>query len=211
MAVFPDDAHFLVDNLRIRKVRCTLGVTNPPRCGGIRHSDWIGRTSGTPHECHFEGRVTPLEITPQEAAHRYGEAFARAFAVFVEELAGTDTCRKTGYGEDTNHPSDDWTYVEEDDEALARELAQAIKENDALAKAGKLDTFEVTDESASKAIADRLRWIIRDRGLTQKALAKRVGVTPARISQVLRNPDRSKVDTLRKIAQALDIDLRQIF
>jgi len=162
------------------------------------------------YDYHCKGRVTALDITPQEAVDRYGEAFARAFAVFVQELAGTDARDKTGCGEAQNHPSDDWSYVEEDDEALARELAQTIKENDALARAGKLEAVEVTDKSASKAIADRLRWIIKDRGLTQRELAKRVGVTPARISHVLRNPDRSKVDTLRRIAQALDINLRQI-
>ena len=151
-----------------------------------------------------------MDITPQEIADRYGEAFARAFAVFVRELGGTDPRHKTERRVGAAPPLDDWAYAEEDHEALARELAQAIKENDALAKAGKLETLQVTEESTSKEIAARLRWIIRNRGLTQKELAKRVGVTPARISHVLKNPDRSKVATLRNIAQALDIDLRQI-
>jgi len=92
-----------------------------------------------------------------------------------------------------------------------RELARAIDENEALEKAGKLEVLEINEDTASKMVAARLRWIIRDRGLTQKQLAEKIGVTPARISHVLRNPDRSKVDTLRKIARALDIDLRRIF
>lgn len=152
-----------------------------------------------------------MESRAFEIIDRYGEAFARALAVFVRELGGSDALSEGHLGGRSTRLSNDWhNSDEEDDEALARELARTIKENDALAKAGKLEMFEVTEESASKEIAARLRWIIRDRGLTQKELAKRVGVTPGRISHVLRNPDGSKVGTLRKIAQALDIDLRQI-
>ena len=76
--------------------------------------------------------------------------------------------------------------------------------------AWQLNTVDVNSESASKAVATRLRLIIKDRGFTQKKLAEKVGVTPARISHVLNNPDRSKVGTLRKIAEALDIDIHKV-
>jgi len=150
-----------------------------------------------------------LENSADEIMQRYAEPFARALAVFVQELSKSDAGGPLHRDADLACSAD--TAAEGDDEALMKELARAIAENDALEKAGKLEVLEINQDTASKAVAGRLRWIIRDRGLTQKQLAAKIGVTPGRISHVLRNPDRSKVDTLRKLARALDIDLRQIF
>jgi len=150
-----------------------------------------------------------LENSTNEIMQRYAEPFARALAVFVQELSKSDAAGPMHRDAGLTGSAD--ASSEGDDEALMEELARAIEENDALQKAGKLEVIEINQDTASKTVAARLRWIIRDRGLTQKQLAQKIGVTPARISHVLRNPDRSKVDTLRKIACALDIDLRQIF
>ena len=148
---------------------------------------------------------TALELTPQDILTRYAEPFARALAVFVRECSAS----RQGAG-DLRVTDPSIKCSDPDDESFARELVKAIKENEALALAGQLNTVDVNSESASKAVATRLRLIIKDRGFTQKKLAEKVGVTPARISHVLNNPDRSKVGTLRKIAEALDIDIHKV-
>lgn len=101
-----------------------------------------------------------------------------------------------------------WVTSEyQDDATLAGELSQTIK---AHAKAGRSRWLEMTDETASKAIAERLRAIMKDRGITQKALAAKLNVTPARVSHMLKRPAKAKFDTLRRIADALGVRLREI-
>jgi len=51
---------------------------------------------------------------------------------------------------------------------------------------------------------------MREQGLSQLQLAERVGVSPPVISRVLKNPEKSRVETIRKVAAALDIELRDI-
>jgi ribosome-binding protein aMBF1 (putative translation factor) len=109
----------------------------------------------------------------------------------------------------TRAPDAAWVTGEYQDEAaLARDLAQAITAHPA--KAGRSRWLEMTDETASKAIAERLRAIMKDRGVTQKALAAKLNVTPARVSHMLKRPAKAKFDTLRRIADALGVRLREI-
>jgi len=51
---------------------------------------------------------------------------------------------------------------------------------------------------------------MKQRGLNQRDLAKRLKGTPAVISRILRHPTRSKLDTLSRIARALDVPVRQL-
>lgn len=45
-------------------------------------------------------------------------------------------------------------------------------------------------------------------GLTQAQLAKKLGMPQSQISRIERNPDRTTVRTLKKIAKALRVDVR---
>lgn len=150
-----------------------------------------------------------MESSDAKLLKRFAEPFARAFAVFardvsmsraeLEAIEGSRLADRQGLGRES-----------EDGSPNLEELARIIERNDALEKKGKLKCFEINEDTASEALAVRLRRIIKHRGLTQKELAARIGISPVMISRVLKDPDRSKVDTLRKIAQALDIDLREI-
>ena len=51
---------------------------------------------------------------------------------------------------------------------------------------------------------------MRERGVTQAELARRLDKSPTSISRILRNPERSRVDTIRQIAKALKVDLSGI-
>lgn len=51
---------------------------------------------------------------------------------------------------------------------------------------------------------------MRECGLTQKQLAERAGMLPNSVSRILRNPEQSRVATIRKLANALDTDISDI-
>ena len=70
--------------------------------------------------------------------------------------------------------------------------------------------MDFTEDSPAQAAASRLRRVAKEQGVTQQELAKRLGVTPAVISRVFKIPNRSKVDTLRRIADALGVELVEI-
>ncbi len=89
-------------------------------------------------------------------------------------------------------------------------LAKAIRHADAQEAAGTLVAFEFTDNSPQESIALRVKQLMKQRGLNQRELAKRLKVTPAVISRILRHPSRSKLETLSRIARALDVSVRQL-
>jgi len=96
------------------------------------------------------------------------------------------------------------------DALVAEHARKAARQNDALAKAGKLRVAEFTEDSPAEAAAARLKYIARERGISQKAIAQKLEVTPAAINRVFKNPDRSKVSTLRRIAQAMGVELHEL-
>ena len=55
-------------------------------------------------------------------------------------------------------------------------------------------------------IGDKLKEIRTRRFLTQEELAERAGVSPATIVRVERNQAEPHISTMRKLAQALNVD-----
>jgi transcriptional regulator with XRE-family HTH domain len=55
-------------------------------------------------------------------------------------------------------------------------------------------------------IGDKLKEIRTRRFLTQEELAERAGVSPATIVRVERNQAEPHISTMRKLAEALDVD-----
>ena len=51
---------------------------------------------------------------------------------------------------------------------------------------------------------------MRQRGLTQKQLAERAGMKPNSVSRILKDPERSRVSTIRKLADALEADISNL-
>jgi len=152
-----------------------------------------------------------------EYAERMSKAFAKALAVFFRELGLPSAAealrgpRRDGVSPAEPRSPDSQTCSDDaEDEEFQRELAATIEQHEALAKAGKLETLEITGDVVAQEYASRLKAIIRERGMTQKALAEKVGVSPARISAVLKKPNKMKLDTLRRIADALGVGVREI-
>ncbi len=57
----------------------------------------------------------------------------------------------------------------------------------------------------------RLKEILNEKGVTGKELAEKAGVTPASISNIVQGNSFPKPELLQKIAQILDIDIKDLF
>ena len=57
----------------------------------------------------------------------------------------------------------------------------------------------------------RLKEILIEKGITGKDLATKVEVTPASISNIVQGNSFPKPDLLIKIAEVLDVDVRELF
>jgi DNA-binding XRE family transcriptional regulator len=66
------------------------------------------------------------------------------------------------------------------------------------------------DDLALDLAADRLAKARKAAGLTQKQLADKLGIPQSQISRIERNPDRTTVRTLKRIAQALRVDISKL-
>jgi len=63
------------------------------------------------------------------------------------------------------------------------------------------------DDFALELAADRIAKARKAAGLTQAELADRLKLPQSHISRIERNPDRTTIRTLKKIAKALGVDV----
>ena len=66
------------------------------------------------------------------------------------------------------------------------------------------------DTSALRLAGSRLRRARIAKRLTQKQLAERLRIPQSQISRIERDPDRSTLRTLKRIAKALSVDIRAL-
>ncbi len=78
------------------------------------------------------------------------------------------------------------------------------------ADASSSDDWIDGEDFAAEVAADALLSARKEKGLTQQQLAKKVGIPQSQISRIERNPDRTTVKTMRKIAKALGVDVSRI-
>jgi ribosome-binding protein aMBF1 (putative translation factor) len=63
------------------------------------------------------------------------------------------------------------------------------------------------DDFGLRLAADRLTRARKSAGLTQEQLAARLKMPQSQVSRIERNPDRTTVRTLKRIAKALRVDV----
>jgi DNA-binding Xre family transcriptional regulator len=130
---------------------------------------------------------------------RYGNAFARALGVFVRELARADGMESAD------------AATANDDEELLRAVRARAKENDRLERRGRLKPIPFDVKAVRQTLAERIRATLGKRRMTQAQLAKALKITPANITRILKSPEKSKVETLERIAAALHVDVADFF
>lgn len=57
----------------------------------------------------------------------------------------------------------------------------------------------------------RVKEILKSKGVTATSLAERVGITRANTSNIINGKTHPSLPTLEKIAQAIDVDIRELF
>jgi DNA-binding Xre family transcriptional regulator len=132
---------------------------------------------------------------------RYGVPFARALAAFVKALAEGDRASNGFVAREvavTEAP------------ALHRRAEQVYAANQQAARRGTLRTVEFDPAKPAKAAGNRLKQLLKERGIKQTELASRLGVAPSVISRVLKHPERSRLATIQSIADAAGIPLKEL-
>lgn len=66
------------------------------------------------------------------------------------------------------------------------------------------------DDFVAEVVAERLIDARKKAGLTQGQLATKLKMPQSQISRIERNPDRTTVRTLKKIAKALGVDVAKL-
>lgn len=147
------------------------------------------------------------EHAPQIQPDRIATAFSKAMNVFMRELgiqpepavalaaprySGTSTAARRGSRTAKRGPG---TPECLEDQELLAELDQSVV---------------VTPQTLSDTVQTRLRSALQQSGLTQRQLAERLGVSPAVVTRILQHPERSKLETLLRVAKAMGTDLATV-
>lgn len=66
------------------------------------------------------------------------------------------------------------------------------------------------EDFAAQVAGDKLAAARKARGLTQTELGKKLGMPQAQVSRIERNPDRTTLATLKRIARALRVDISKL-
>ena len=72
---------------------------------------------------------------------------------------------------------------------------------------GKPEDFVDADDVAIEFARDEIVAARKKAKLTQKQLGEKIGMPQSQISRIERNPDRTHVRTLKKLAKALNVDV----
>ena len=136
----------------------------------------------------------------QSALSVMGQVFAEAFATYTAALL-----RRLSSEDPKGGAGDMLRKLE----MLAEELAPPEREEDGATKEVTRERVTV-DELRPVMMRNKLVFELRSRGITQAELARKVGKAPAAISRILKHPERSRLSTLRKIAEAVDVDLSEL-
>ncbi len=105
------------------------------------------------------------------------------------------------HGDDVTHvliPIDEWEKL------IMRTLELEVIAD--LERDDEVEWIDIEDFAAQLAV-DRLVKARKAKGLTQKKLAEKLGMPQSQISRIERNPDRTTIRTLKRIAKALGVDV----
>lgn len=156
--------------------------------------------------------MSATSVNLDNVIEKWSIPFARAFAEFVKNVStpasgpSADLFGKTPVW--TEHAdgfaSRDITL--ESDPVLFAKIQRKIVQDSPFN--GKFVEFDPA--VPAKRYGNRLRQIFRDRGIKQAAIARKLNMAPSVISRVLKHPERSRLATIRRIADAAGISLGEL-
>jgi DNA-binding XRE family transcriptional regulator len=121
-----------------------------------------------------------------------------------------------------NHPLKDYAYVLDDDRP--RYILVPVEEYDRLIEFSMADSvlrklkdidnpnvkWVDLDDAKLQYAGQQIAAARKAAGLTQKQLAQKLKMPQSQISRIERNPDHTTVRTLKRIAKALKVDVREL-
>ena len=72
-------------------------------------------------------------------------------------------------------------------------------------------TNQNTENMERLDLKGRIRDILHEKGMTQRDLAAKMGISPAAISVAINPRNSPSLDTLQRIAMALDVEVAELF
>jgi hypothetical protein len=144
---------------------------------------------------------------------KWGLQFARAFGEFVRVATYTPDSpgiNKPPIDTQANNESKGHFAIQEltasSDRKLYERLVKVISEY----AEKPVEFVEFSPTGPAKKAGSRLKQVFKVRGIKQADVARRLGVSPAVISRVLKHPERSRLQTIRSIADAAGVSLAEL-
>ena len=137
--------------------------------------------------------------------------FARAYAEFVRTLsegAGAAPSFHAAHGTTGGFTIED--VAGEQDPKGYRRMAEGHKAFLASVKDGSAEMVDFDPAVPATKAFSRLKQICKQRGIKQSDIAQQLGVAPSVISRVFKHPERSRLQTLRRIADAAGIAIGEL-
>jgi hypothetical protein len=140
---------------------------------------------------------------------KWGAPFARALAEFVRAASERGSPGVEGGQPGAINPSVD-LVVREVTPAEAPAAYEHLRKVQAARASSKMGFVEFDPAVPAKTAGGRLKQIFKKRGIRQVDIARRLGVAPSVISRVFKHPERSRLQTIRNIADAAGISLSEL-
>jgi hypothetical protein len=141
---------------------------------------------------------------------KWGVPFARALGEFVRAATrpADDLTDMSAKAEQSLAVSDFdvQELTPENDPVLYARLKKRI----AARRKGPISFVPFDPAVPAKRAGSRLRQVLKARGVKQSEVARALGVTPSVISRVIKHPERSRLSTIRKIANAAGVPLSDL-
>lgn len=136
--------------------------------------------------------------------------FARAYAEFVRTLSqGTAADSASVAQWKGGRFAVEDVSIEEDAEGFRR-MADGHKAFLASVKNSSAEVVDFDPAVPARKALGRLKEICKQRSIKQSDIARKLGVAPSVISRVFKHPERSRLQTLRKIADAAGIAMGEL-
>lgn len=132
-----------------------------------------------------------------EFFERQVECYSSAFSLELEELVSQYVQAKLAEAKERQSQCNEIDLSQFEDVDIAVDDGEAI-------------ALELDGDTPIR-IETEIRRVMREKQITQSALAKKIGVQPPAISKFLKSITSAKLSTITRVAQALEIDLQLFF
>jgi ribosome-binding protein aMBF1 (putative translation factor) len=139
-----------------------------------------------------------------EAIERWSAPFGRALGEFIRTVSGMDRLPNST----SRSVSKSGFVTESISEAEAPEAYAEFRRLIAQHENGP--SVEFDPAVPAKHYGSKLKLVFKKRGIKQAVIARKLGVAPSVISRVFKHPEKSKLQTIRKIANAAGISMAEL-